>query len=322
MIYYDIQHFGDEIEQVKWLCKLVSHPKNRIHVSLDSSKETISNLKSWAKASTFDNISVSKSLKSCWGGPSITHNMVEAVNRAIKFKDWEYFINLSGNCIPLKTQIELHRELSQQKLNGQLSFCNYFVMRKKIDWIKKEDTGIRCIHPYYRLKIYADKAISSEFDNGFNPIKFVAQRKTFFCRELEENNSLEYRGLTNEEIQERKSFISKSPDSIGRQWVILNRSHLNILLNNGVLNELDQALGNSMSFEESFWQMALHNNIDKLEHQVSNESLRYMEGTANYINQDNFNEIVKSESFFARKFDIKKNPQLISKVEQLSGVEN
>lgn len=320
MIYYDIQHFGEDIEQVKWLCQLLKYPGNHLHISLDSPKRTIEEFKQWGKSNKRKDISVSKSPRSNWAGDSLSKIMMLSAERALKKKGWEYFVNLSGNCIPLAPQPKIIALLESYRSDDILSFCYCFNSKKEIEWINKDDVGIQCIYDHHRLTFFADKAVSIELDKGFDPVKFVPHRKAVFASETEEKNKFSIRGLTSSEIDKRRVDFVKNGHLVGRQWVIVNRKHLTDLVKNKDLRKSYLKVKNTFVSDESFWQIALFGGSNKIKNEISTNCLRYLNGERVFINSSNFKSIVNSEAIFARKFDMNKHSSLTKEIEKLVGL--
>ena len=138
MIYYDIQHHGNT-EQLAYLGHLLEHEDNILNISLDIEQKDFQKIKNqniykdWGVKFKALNIEHSNSLT--WGGPSITQQMYKSLITAMKHNDWEYYINLSGTCVPLKSQKEIHSFLGKNWIdNGIRDYCYSFEPVRARHW--------------------------------------------------------------------------------------------------------------------------------------------------------------------------------------------
>ncbi|MEO7053426.1 MAG: beta-1,6-N-acetylglucosaminyltransferase [Rhizomicrobium sp.] len=99
-------------EQFKRLFRAIHDPKNLylIHVDKNSGPELDSGIRDFLSA--YPNAAILKGEKAVWGGYSLVdaalRGMAELLNMS---PNWEYFINLSGQDFPLKSQSEIRQFL-------------------------------------------------------------------------------------------------------------------------------------------------------------------------------------------------------------------
>lgn len=66
----------------------------------------------------YDNVHFMKPVNVCWGGWSLVDVQLQAMKQLLKIDDkWDYFINLSGQCYPLRSQAEIKQFLVKSGVN-------------------------------------------------------------------------------------------------------------------------------------------------------------------------------------------------------------
>ncbi|XP_064647323.1 beta-1,3-galactosyl-O-glycosyl-glycoprotein beta-1,6-N-acetylglucosaminyltransferase-like [Lineus longissimus] len=97
-----------QAEQVERLLRVIYRPQNYycIHVDKKSSQDTHDAMK--AIASCFDNVFIaSRSIDVWWGWFSVLEADLVCMQNLWQYKKWKYFINLTGQELPLKTNGDL-----------------------------------------------------------------------------------------------------------------------------------------------------------------------------------------------------------------------
>lgn len=100
--------------QFKRLFKAIYHPANHyvIHVDKRSGVELQTEIRDFLKG--YPNASILKSEKALWGGYSLVDAELRAIKELLKMGlHWKFFINLSAQDFPLKSQTYIHNFLSQ-----------------------------------------------------------------------------------------------------------------------------------------------------------------------------------------------------------------
>ena len=117
-------------EQFKRLFKALYHPNNHylIHIDLKAEKAIHQDIKMFL--ADFPNTDILTSNSVLWGG----YSMVQAELNGIKFLldkgvQWEFFINLSGQDFPLKSQEEIQFFLSENIGKNFIKILNQSVER-------------------------------------------------------------------------------------------------------------------------------------------------------------------------------------------------
>lgn len=100
-------------DQFKRLFKAIYHPANHyvIHVDKKSGAELHKTIENFLAG--FPNASMLKSENALWGGYSLVNAELRAIKELLKLGlKWEFFINLSAQDFPLKSQSYIHNFLS------------------------------------------------------------------------------------------------------------------------------------------------------------------------------------------------------------------
>ena len=111
-IAYSIMMYKD-IEQVERLLRAIYRPQNYYCIHVD--KKTAAKIHEAMNsiASCFSNVFVlSNPVKVNWGGYSVLEPCIKCLQELSKYKNWKYFINLSGQEFPIRTNYELVRILN------------------------------------------------------------------------------------------------------------------------------------------------------------------------------------------------------------------
>jgi hypothetical protein len=318
MIFYNIQHFGDG-QHLPSLAQLLGHEGNHLSVSLDADISTLAQVKSSFSASTqmLRSFDISNSAPLSWGGISITRNMLEQVNRALQTPDWSYFVNLSGDCLPLMSQKDIFKLLNFRWANdGKRSFCYSFTPKLAKHWFSV--SGDKNPQPvnYGRALFDLEPGLARSLERGhFDPSKLIMQRIAASYTEKSKGEFL-VRGLSIDELKQRLEFFAENDFRVGRQWVVLHRSHAEWLANSEDVKKLMELLKSCFISDESFFQMALFSSFHKDRHSVENRSLRLNEGGASLLSASAASAALDSGCIFGRKTPAKERAQCYALLSQ------
>ena len=112
-------------KQFKRLFKAIYHPENHYLIHLDKKigKEVHQNIKDFL--GDFANTHILESENVIWGGYSMVQAELNGIKQLLGLnKDWDYFINLSGQDYPLKSQKIIREYLKQNAGNNFIKFAN------------------------------------------------------------------------------------------------------------------------------------------------------------------------------------------------------
>lgn len=116
--------------QFKRLFKSIYHPDNHylIHVDKRSGIELQTEIQNFL--ADFSNATLLKSEKAIWGGYSLVDAELRGIKELLNMgKQWKFFINLSAQDFPLKSQDYIHNFLSHNIGKDFLKVSNQFKVR-------------------------------------------------------------------------------------------------------------------------------------------------------------------------------------------------
>ncbi|MCB5184290.1 beta-1,6-N-acetylglucosaminyltransferase [Methylobacillus gramineus] len=117
-------------DQFKRLFKAIYDPDNYylIHVDQRSGVELETELKQFL--ASYPNVAMLQSKKMLWGGYSLVDAELRGIKQLLTMGvDWEFFINLSGQDFPLKTQSYIHEFLNDNIGNDFMKIANQATVR-------------------------------------------------------------------------------------------------------------------------------------------------------------------------------------------------
>jgi len=118
------------LNQFKRLFRAIYHPANYylIHVDKRSSVGLQTEIQDFL--SSFANASLLKSQSILWGGYSIVDAELRGIKELLKMGlKWEFFINISGQSFPLKSQTHIRDFLSRNRGNDFIKVANQIKVR-------------------------------------------------------------------------------------------------------------------------------------------------------------------------------------------------
>lgn len=115
---------------VKRLFRAIYHPANYYLVHVDRRSGVGFQAEIQEFLSRFTNASMLKSKSILWGGYSIVDAELRGIEELLKISSkWEFFINLSGQDFPLKSQTHIQNFLSRNRGNDFIKLANQSEVR-------------------------------------------------------------------------------------------------------------------------------------------------------------------------------------------------
>lgn len=302
MIYYDIQHHGN-IENIKWLAKLLDDGENYLNFSLDMGCDKVRDISAWMEGNSV-NGRVLKSYPITWCGPSQITQIRQSMHEALAIDGWEYFVNLSGVCFPTKPQVEIKAFLKRQYKAGIHSFAYSFVPKKPAYWICCKSSSVDFNYKkrkYLRLWLECTEEVLDAFGEGFDPVSNVMHRRAVHCLEVPHHKKIYLRGLLPWELKDRMSFWDDKEYVIGRTWSLLHRKQVEWLVESYLSMELYWHCLNMFEPDETYLPSLLRSPHNPYKFGLENNNLRYLMGSPGVVNKNNLAEVMDSPCFFARK---------------------
>lgn len=271
-------------EQVFNLIELLNTPTNAffIHFKKGFEYEIPDNIRK------LDNVFFAKKrYKAGWAGFNVilaTLHLIELANN--QTEKFDYYINLSGSCFPVKSNKYIEDYLSKQNLN--------FIEGIKLPSDKLEDFGLSKIdYPWFQDEL-----------QNFNPYfkKYFHKTIHFFYKLF----------------KIKRKFPKGYDPYFGSQWWALTNEAIEILLKlvyseKKVLNFFKR----SWASDEQYIQTVIYNS-KQLSKKIKNQAFRYIDWNTNgppkTLTIEDYDKIKESGLPFARKFDIYESKDLISKL--------
>ena len=234
----------------------------------------------------YANVFLTKRYTINWGSYQQVQADAELFIQAFK-KDYDYYMLISGQDLPIKTNKQIKAFLEEQK---HTSFVNYEAFPKK-DWVEHFEGGYSRVTYYYG------------FDFKKNWWGYIRKKALALVRSLQKRTGLKRK------LQPLQYYG-------GWNWVNLNREAMTFIVN---------YLNRNPSFIKSFkytlcgdevWIQTVLMNSDN--HVVNNE-LRYTDWRGclenpKTLTMSHLDEIKASDALFARKFDPDVDKDVIEKV--------
>ncbi len=197
--------------------------------------------------------------------------------RCYEDTDYDYFINLTGECYPI-----MHPDLIKQDLKGQaLGFMEFFELPSNV-WHKG---GMDRLH---------NKFYFISFGKHYKIITVPRLRKEMPC------------GL--------KPYG-------GSAAFCLHKEHISYILNSLDKNpNIIRFFKHAGYSDEVFFQTILMNSSFKS--QIINDDRRYIDwnrsvgGHPKYLTGTDFEKIMSSNKFFARKFSVRQDPDILNMIDE------
>jgi hypothetical protein len=277
-------------KQVQRLFKSIYDPENLyvFHMDAKSKPEFHQGMRTFLKG--YDNVHFLESENCRWGGYSMVKIELEAIRYLIHSgKPWDFFINLSGQDFPLKTQHQIKSFLNQ---NRDRNFLTVF-----------DETFIKSwCNPYI---LFRPRATSKNFLNARSRVE------RYFV-ELPGVSQLLYVPFV------KRKFVEGARWYAGWQWMILNRAFCEYMFTGDVLDKYVHFFKNTFIPDEGFFQTVIMNSPFRptLVNDYQRTVTWQYRGDVNIFRSDDFDFLTQSKDLFARKFDEGVDSQILSKLEK------
>jgi hypothetical protein len=222
--------------------------------------------------------------KNAWGQFPIINATLDSMNVFASF-NFDYFINLSGQCYPLKS-VDLIKEFFKSK---NFAYMEHFAMPKDSpkSWGKRGGLN-RIEYSYYRNPFHIWKSHS--------PMEFIKLPR----------------------LHKRLPY-NLQPYG-GSSYFCLPKKHINFVL--GYLKNKSNLIDffrHTINVDEIFFQTILMNS--PLKDTVINDNLRYIDWSKKgkplpaVLTIDDVDLLLNSQKLFARKFDIEVDQQILDSID-------
>jgi SAM-dependent methyltransferase len=311
VIFFQIQA-AYNLDYVHDLISFIYRRENFYFITIDKHRSTSATaLKT--RLAHFENVVISDDSYITWGGVSQVNSMLRGMSYMLSFNSrYRYYINLSDSDLPLWTSDKLTQFLTNAEARGQLGFISYWRPTVDFDGLTIADrAGIRNFSHRPDVILSADVGLAEYFcDFSRSPIVAAALRPLLVCGEQPVVKTLHIRPPMPFEMAARKSFFTRNPVYIGRQWLILHASLIQRMLSDPAFVTFYQIFASTFIPDEMLFQSYLINAIREPGIIIS-DNLRYNGGEPANVSDENISELKACDAAFARKLDIPKSEQLL-----------
>ena len=209
-----------------------------------------------------------------WGDESIIKCIISSLEEITKEKEYVHYILLSGQDYPIKSIDEIVNFLKQNK---NKEFLDY----KKIGTGKNE-WNVSNRYSYYR------------YENRI--INFISRK-----------------------LWNKREIIKNTNHYGGSLWWILTNDSIKYIISEYHSKKILNKLKHTVCIDEVFFQTILCNS--KFKKNIINQNYRYIDwsdhmqgknkGNPNILKEKDYQKIITSNNFFARKFDLKIDSKIL-----------
>lgn len=271
----------NEFEILKRLIELIDDERNDIYIHIDKSSCEF-NKSEFLKIPQYSTITFIERKHVFWADYSQIDVTLDLMESAHKNETYHYYHLLSGTDLPLKTQDEIHSffDNKNQEFIGIVPQESYYSVRR-----------VKYYHPFTGLKFYRNFKILKICDRMLEYIqKFIG-------------------------INRIKNSDFKIVD--GWTWVSVTDSFVKYLLENRSF--IEKTFSKTIASDELVMQTMAYNSdfrkkiycIDDLK-KGSQRYIDWSRGKPYTFIKNDFEDLIKSQYMFARKFSSKKDNEIIS----------
>lgn len=313
MIYYDLQHHGRRIDRLP-LVPLFAHRQNYLRVSLDTPDPIGPGLLAWLEGLEFAHVRVDRSPTLSWAGASLMRQMLRAMQTAVEVPGWRYFANISGACLPLKSQEVIFERLRQARArDGWFGHCAAFRIHLPIDWVVEgADQPLDQEIVYNRVRLRTTAELAEQITRrARDPIRQARDRFAMAFTEIGKD-VFEVRPLSAEQRDARQAFRDSRQLWVGRQWVLLDREVVEWLVAAPLVQDV-QALCESCLFpDEMIFPISLFSPESRYAGKISSDSLRSRNAAPGTLTPDTLPDALASDALIGRKFNPARHEAVIA----------
>lgn len=280
----------NQYELLNYLLRMLDHPQNVIFVHIDK-KSPVIDLEKLTDGVKYSRVNVYQEIKVYWGHFSQTECEIFLLEKALE-QDCDYFHLLSGEDLPLKSQDEIHRFFEMNNGKEYVRFWGPQLSEQSVEWMAH-------YHPLQKyLRISRNGNINSaivRFDSTIQLVQRILNINRIKGHEEEFQKGATWFSITRglaEEIISKKKWIegtfksSRSSDEVFVQTILKNSKYAQNRYESSY--ELDGLMG-------------LH-------------YIDWTRGKPYVFRESDFDELVNSGYFFARKFNMNIDSNIVKKL--------
>jgi hypothetical protein len=320
MICYLIQCHKDA-DQVAWLVSVLAEPGNVFVLSVDGPEAYFQQVSGMFAGR--EDVLVIRSQPVVWCGASQVVALLDGIRQAVGQFNWDFLINLSGQCFPLQPQSVIKQFLSDSVKRGQYLFISIFRPRQTVPIVSR---GGSTVTSAIEMRLFQSKGtfcriqadLTPYFRNwNVSPVMKPFLRPAMWMGEDTATRTLYLRPLYEYEARFRMAMLKQWPHYCGRTWFMSHRSFLEWVASSPRTDELFNLFSTVFEPDESFIQ-TLAMSEPKWAAGIVRKSYRLNEGRPESISDASRDSLINQESFFGRKMDFSKSTQLRKTIQKLT----
>jgi hypothetical protein len=274
------------------LITLLDDERNDIYIHIDKNVkiDSIDHFITYAKHS---NVFILNRLSGSWGTPGLADIQLEFYKTAIKMEHYEYYHFMSGVCLPLKTQDEIHAFFDS---NSGKEFVHFVSKPPVEDYIYKRYSLYHYFLKYVRGDGFFRKALLGVIGEK---ISVLIQELFRVDRQADIRNTLSYGSNWSSVTHELAAYAVTHIDEI------IKRTRNTFAPDECVL----QTLVYTSNFKDKLYCMDYNDN-----YAANQRYIDWKRGNPYIWTIDDYDELMNSGYLFARKFDLKVDEAIIDRI--------
>jgi len=281
----------------------------------DGQKPDLSPIDDWLKR---DNVHCRIDSNIGWGGGGTLRKTLRGALELLELSSsWQYYIVLSGQDLPLKSNAHIKQELAKGVDAG-----SSYLRWSRVD--VPNPTSLPIVHEESKIRLWADRGHTRIFvkPDAPNPqAEFGARWQVDVC-EVGENSEV-YIGKCDELLLRfRRHFFSKTPYYVGANWFNLHRQLIEHMAADPFAMELYEVLRTTFIPDEAYFQTYLLNSTLANTAVLDNSRLILRPGPkprVKVLEMADLAAISNGPELFGRKFDIEHDAEVVNHVLQSRG---
>ena len=260
-----------------------------------------------------DNIHLVEDSDIGWGGPGTLRKTINGAFKLLSLDaDWEYYVVLSGQDLPLKS-------------NGRIKQFLKKGAQKKTNFIRTNKAAVErlCDIPVHNttgnLVLWGDRGHTKVFacPGTINPQTTSYSRALVDVAEVGVKGEVYVKNADELLLRHRANFFAHYPYYVGANWFNLHRSLIEFMVDDPFAYELYEILRSTYIPDESYFQTYIRNTSFKetVDHEIGRFILRPGPiPKVKVFDMADWHELEKTPSLFGRKFDTNHDKAIVSRV--------
>jgi hypothetical protein len=274
------------------LITLLDDKRNDIYIHIDKNVK-IDNLEHFKTFAKNSQVYFLKRLSGSWGTPGLADIQLEFYKTATKNACYEYYHLLSGVCLPLKTQDEIHDFFDR---NAGKEFVHFAAKPPVADYIYKRYSLYHFFLKYVRGKGIFRKAL---FGVIGEKISVTIQELLKIDRQADIRNVLSYGSNWSSVTNDLAVYAAEHIEEITR------RTRYTFAADECIL----QTLVYQSDFKNKLYCMDYDDN-----YQANQRYIDWKRGNPYIWTMKDYDELMNSGYLFARKFDLKTDSEIVDRI--------